>query len=181
MSKAFTRELDESADEDIRPLRPQLPPGTRNYITPAGARRLKERLDELLNKKQGAARAKTADSVVISEGEQRKLEGRIRNLQQVLQSVMVAEPPADKEKVCFGATVAVRRNNEGEEVYRIVGVEESDPEHGDISWISPLARALLSRRAGDKVQFRSPAGEQELSILSIHYETDDTSGRTNQE
>jgi transcription elongation factor GreB len=176
VSKAFTRESDEWADEEIRPLRPQLPAGTRNYITPPGARRLKERLDEILKKKQALTNGKSDDSVAISEGEQRKLEGRIRNLQQILQSVVVAEPPADKEKVCFGASVTVRHGNQGPEVYRIVGVEESDPEHGDISWISPLARALLSRRAGDKVHFRSPAGEQELSIVSIHYEGDGSIG-----
>ena len=84
-------------------------------------------------------------------------------------SPMAAQIPAEQEKVAFGATVLIRHGNGEEEAYRIVGVEEADPDHGSISWISPLARALLSRRAGDRVRFRSPAGEEELTILSGRY------------
>ena len=160
MSKAFTRESDDSNVDEIPPLRPQLPPGTRNYITREGADRLRQRLSALLEEKQ----TKSA-----SEAEKRKLEANIRNLQQILDSVVVAEIPADLEKIAFGATVALRHANGEEESLRIVGVDESDPDHGSISWISPLARALLSRRGGDKVRFRSPAGEEDLSILDVRY------------
>jgi transcription elongation factor GreB len=89
----------------------------------------------------------------------------IYNLQQTLGSIVVAEMPADQEKVAFGATVLIRRADGEEERYRIVGVEEADPESGSISWLSPLARALLTRRAGDRVQFRSEI----LTILSVTY------------
>src|SRR2546426_4481927 len=161
MSKAFTRESDESGAQEIPSFRPRLPPGTRNYITREGADRLKQRLNCLLEKKQGTA----------SEAEQRKIEAAIRNLQQILDSVVLAEIPADQEKIAFGATIMIRYGNGEEVAYRIVGVEEADPDHGSISWISPLAQALLSRRAGDKVRFRSPAGEEELTILSVRYST----------
>ena len=158
MSKAFTRESDDSDAETLPSPRPHLPPGTRNYITREGADQLKQRLNALLAKKQ---------ALTESEPDRRKLESAIRNLQQTLDSVIIAEIPADQEKVAFGATVTIRHGNGEEETYHIVGVEEADPEHGSISWISPLARALLSRRPGDKVQFRSPAGAEELTILSV--------------
>ena len=159
MSKAFTRESDDSAEEELTAPRPQLPPGTRNYITLAGAQRLKERVELLVNKKQAAE----------SEAESKKLESAIRNLKQRLDSVVVVEPPADTAKIAVGAIVHVRHRNGEEDTYQIVGVEETDPERGAISWISPLAKALLSRRAGEKVRFRIPAGEDELEILSVRY------------
>jgi len=96
-------------------------------------------------------------------------EADIRNLKLVMDSVIVPEIPADREKVAFGATVVIRHGNGEEETYQIVGVEEAGPERGSISWISPLARALLSRKARDKVPFRSPAGGEELTVLSVRY------------
>ena len=104
-----------------------------------------------------------------AEADQRKIEAAIRRLQQILDSVVVAEIPIDQDKVAFGATVMIRHGNGEEAAYRIVGVEESNPESGSISWISPLARALLSRRAGDKVRFRSPAVDEELTIMTVRY------------
>jgi len=160
MSKAFTRELDDSDAEELPGSRPQLPPGTRNYITPEGAARLKRRLDALLAQKE---------TVGGSEGERRRIETSIRKLQQVLESVVVAELPADREKAAFGALVVVRRGDGEEEAFRIVGVEEANPHEGSISWISPLARALLSRKTGDKVRFQSPGGSEELTIVSVSW------------
>ena len=169
MSKAFTRESDDdSGAEEIPSLRPQLPPDTRNYITREGADRLKQRLNDLLEKKQAFA-ARSNEAGPAWESDQRKIESAIRRLQQTLDSVVIAEVPADQGKVAFGATVTIRHGNGEETAYHIVGVEEADPERGSISWISPLARALLSWRAGDKVRFRSPAGDEELTILSVRY------------
>jgi transcription elongation factor GreB len=168
VSKAFTRESDDdSGAEEIPSLRPHLPPGTRNYITREGADRLKQRLNDLLEKKQALASASAAGTDL--EADQRKLESAIRRLQPILDSVVVAEIPADQEKIAFGAIVIVRHGNGEEGAYQIVGVEEAEPERGSISWISPLARALLSRRAGDKVRFQSPAGAEELTILTVRY------------
>jgi transcription elongation factor GreB len=169
VSKAFTRESDdESGAEDIPSFRPQLPPGTRNYITREGADHLKQRLSDLLEMKQVFA-ARSNEAGTGAESDQRKIESAIRRLQQILDSVVVAEIPVDQDKVAFGAVVMIRHGNGEEAAYHIVGVEEADPERGSISWISPLARALLSRRAGDKVQFRSPEGGEELTILSVRY------------
>jgi transcription elongation factor GreB len=169
VSKAFTRESDdESGAEEIASFRPQLPPGTSNYITRAGAERLNQRLNDLIQRKQALV-ASSNPAGTESETEQRKVESSIRKLQKILDSIIVAEMPADQEKVAFGATVTVRHGSGEEEAYHIVGIEEADPEHGSISWISPLARALFSRRAGDKVQFRSPAGDEELTIITVRY------------
>ena len=169
MSKAFTRESDdESGAEDIPSFRPQLPPGTRNYITREGADRLKQSLNDLLEKKQALATMINAAGTG-SEADQRKIESAIRRLQQILDSVVVAEIPVDQDKVAFGAVVMIRHGNGEEAAYHIVGVEEADPERGSISWISPLARALFSRRAGDKVRFRSPEGDEELTIMTVRY------------
>ena len=168
MSKAFTRESDdESGAEEIPSFRPQLPLGTKNYITREGADRLKQRLNDLLEKKQASASVNAAGTAL--EADQRKIESAIRRLQQILDSVVVAEIPADQDKVAFGATVMVRHGNGEESAYHIVGVEEADPDRGSISWISPLARALLSWRAGDKVRFRSPGGDEELTIMTMRY------------
>ena len=168
MSKAFTRESDDGFGAEETPsFRPQLPPGTRNYITREGADRLRQRLNDLLEKKQALASVGAAGMAL--EAEQRKIESAIRGLQQILDSVVVAEIPPDQEKVGFGATVTVRHENGEEASYCIVGVEEADPERGSISWISPLARALLSRREGDNVRFRSPAGSEDLTIMAVRY------------
>jgi transcription elongation factor GreB len=103
------------------------------------------------------------------EADRQKIESSIRKLKQTLDSVVIAEIPADHEKVAFGATVTVRHAAGDEESYRIVGVEEANPEQGEISWISPLAKALLARKVGDKLRFRSPAGDEELTILTVRY------------
>ena len=160
MSKAFTRESDDDpGSASVSLARQHLPPGTRNYITKEGASRLNRQLKLLLEQKQA----------VSIENEQRKLESEIRQLQLILNSVVVAEIPIDREKVAFGASVTVQDANGDEDAYRIVGVDEASPERGNISWISPLARAIMSRRVGEKVRFQSPSGVRELAILRISY------------
>ena len=156
MSKAFTRESDEN-EELVLPARVPLPPGVKNYITAAGAQRLGDRLASLL-----ASRT--------TENQQSQLrEARIRQLQEIVGSLVIAEPPAERAVVRFGATVTVRRQNETE-TYRLVGVDETDLDNNEISWLSPLAKVLLGKRAGDQVRFRLPAGMEELSIVSVTYQ-----------
>ena len=170
MSKAFTKESDDAGDDALPLLRPHLPPGVTNLITAAGAQRLRRELAELLDRKQRLADAK-AEASESSQADQRKLQPRIRQLQQILQSVVVTEHPAgDRGRVGFGARVTVRHANQEEITYRIVGVEESNPARDEISWVSPLARQLMGHRAGDRVRFRSPAGEEELEIVALAYE-----------
>src|ERR1043165_7201614 len=131
MSKAFTRESDDSGGEEIAPIRPRLPPGTTNYITRAGAECLQERLKTLIEEKEQLA---------TSSPDLRKLETNIRTLQQTLNSVVIAKPPPNLDKVAFGAIVCIRDQNGEEETYRIVGIDEAEPEKNLISWLSPLAR-----------------------------------------
>jgi transcription elongation factor GreB len=163
VSRAFKRESDESGAEEMPAVRPQLPPGATNYITQAGADRLRHRLNELLENKR-------ASTGVGSEADQRRRDASIRRIQATLESVVVAEPPADQRKIAFGASVTIRHEDGEEDEYLIVGVDEADPAAGRISWISPLARVLLSRRAGDMVRFQSPAGVEELTIVKVHYQ-----------
>jgi transcription elongation factor GreB len=169
VSKAFTRESDESGAEEIPSVRTQLPAGARNYITREGADRLRQRLNELVEKRHAGATIGTETDPVL-RADQRRIESEIRKTQSILDSLIIAETPADREKVAFGASVTVAYGNDEEEAYQIVGVDEADPAHGRISWISPLARALLSRRAGETVRFQSPAGDQQLTILKVQYD-----------
>jgi transcription elongation factor GreB len=163
VSRAFKRESDESGAEEMPAVRPELPPGTRNYISSEGADRLRHRLDELLETKRASGGGG-------DEAEQRRLDASIRRLQTTLESVVVAKPPADQKKVAFGAAVTIRHQDGEEDEYLIVGVDEADPATGRISWMSPLARVLLSRSAGDIVRFQSPAGVEELTIVKVHYQ-----------
>jgi transcription elongation factor GreB len=163
VSRAFKRESDESGAEEMPAVRPQLPSGTRNHITREGADKLRRRLNELLETKRASAGVDT-------EADQRRRDTIIRKLQATLESVVVAETPADQARIAFGASVTIRHEDGEEDEYRIVGVDEANPASGRISWISPLARVLLSKTAGDKIQFRSPAGLEELSIVKVHYE-----------
>ena len=169
VSKAFTRESDEMGPEELKPVRPQLPPGATNYITMAGADQLRQRLNELLEKKSAATDGASSSE---AQADQRRIDSSIRRLQATLGSIVVAEVPADQTKVAFGAAVVVRYSNGAEETYRIVGIDEADPSHDRISWISPLAQALLNHKAEDKLLFKSPAGEQELTILNVRYDSE---------
>ena len=152
MSKAFTRE-DDASESNFAPTRAPLPPGTQNYITPEGAAKIKSELDRLLERKRNATTPNPSTDT------------RIQYLQSLSQSLVLVEP-APSEVVRFGSTISVVQNG-SPETYRIVGVDEIDLDRDHISWLSPLARALMGRRAGDKLTFRAPAGPQEISITSI--------------
>lgn len=153
MSKAFTRESDDEV-EVVLPARAPLPFGVKNYITRAGADRLRDELASLLAREKSPAR-----------------ESRVRQLQEIIPTLVIAEPPAEKEVVRFGARVTVQRRA-GTEAYRLVGVDETDLDANEISWISPLAKVLLGKRAGDRLRFGSPgslSGVEELVVLSVEY------------
>jgi transcription elongation factor GreB len=156
MSKAFTRESDDAPD--LGPIRPiaALPPGVKNYITAAGAQKLRDELERLVK----AERPRPAS-----------LDQRIAQLESALRSaVIVPVPEKPWEEVRFGATVTVRDHTGEEERYRIVGIDEVDVDRGCVSWRSPLATAVLNARIGQRVRFRVPAGQRELEIVSIAYE-----------
>ncbi len=161
MSKAFTRESDDEAPLLARMPAP-LPPGVKNYMTPGGAQQLREDLKRLVEVERPR---------FLGKGELPALDQRIAVLSQSLQSAVVVEPPVVPDDVVrFGATVTVRDKTGEESRYRIVGIDEMDMDRDWISWRSPIAKALLNAKIGQKVRFKIPAGEQELEITNITYE-----------
>src|SRR5882672_1941232 len=145
MSKAFTRESDDQPDRLNRP-RPSslLPPGARNYLTPDGARRFREELEHLLQSERPQAPA------LPGPGDQKHqlsiVDQRIKRLQLCLQSAEVVHPPSVTEsRIRFGATVTVRDSRGANSRYRIVGVDEVDLDRSWVSWLSPVAKALLNK------------------------------------
>jgi transcription elongation factor GreB len=164
MSKAFTRESDDAPDELIsRPPRAPLPPGTKNYLTSQGADRLRQELDHLRERRVVLAASPETD---LKRSKLRQLEARIQTLDESLQTAVVVGS-VDTDQVRFGTTVVVRSRSGEESSYRIVGVDETDIDQGWVSWLSPIAKALLNARVGDRVRFRFPSGEEELEVLSI--------------
>ena len=185
MSKAFTRESDTDSEEEWEEPQAGLPPGTPNYITPEGHARLFSELDQLLR----VDRPKVVETVAwaASNGDRsengdyiygkrrlREIDRRIRFLTKRLEIAQVVDPAlqAGNDQVFFGATVTVCDEAGASHTYRIVGVDETDLARGHISWISPLARALLKSREGDTVRFQSPAGPREIEVESVRYETE---------
>jgi transcription elongation factor GreB len=166
MSKAFTKESDEGPGNEVH-LEPKdpLPAGVKNYVTPEGAAALREELSRL----EREPRRKTGGDKAARKALE-VLERRTQFLRDRVANMMVVDPGSqDKDSVHFGATVTVADEEGNEKVYRIVGVDESDPAQGKISWISPIAKALISARVGDVVTLELPDGNAELEILQIDY------------
>ncbi|MBA3650699.1 MAG: GreA/GreB family elongation factor [Chthoniobacterales bacterium] len=171
MSKAFTREENDGPDlPDLPPPVSILPEAARNFITAAGAENLRRELTELVNEKRPTFVAAATDDP-DAKRQLAALDQRIFQLEQSLQSAEVIVPPeGDAETVRFGATVIVRDRGGEESTYRIVGVNETDFDRGWVSWQSPIARALLNGKLGERVPFQFPSGEEELEIRAIDYE-----------
>ncbi len=171
MSKAFTREEDDGRDlPDLPPPVSVLPEGARNYITAAGAENLRRELTELVNEKRPPLVAATTDDR-DAKRQLAALDQRIFQLEQSLQSAeVIVSSEGDAETVRFGATVTVRDRGGEESIYRIVGVDKTDFDRGWVSWQSPIARALLNGKLGERVPFQFPSGEEELEIRAIRYE-----------
>jgi transcription elongation factor GreB len=169
MSKAFTREETDGPDiPDLPPLSSALAPGARNYITAAGAQKLRGELQRSVEI--------TRPSLASSDDPDAKrqlarLDQRIMQLEESLQSAEIVPPPDGAvELVRFGATVTVRESDGSEATYRIVGVDEIDLDRSWVSWMSPIAKALLNGKRGEHIRFKFPSGEETLEILDIQYE-----------
>ncbi len=177
MNKAFIDNDDDELEPSI-----QLPVGVKNYITPNGYRKLKEELDHLWKVERPALvkmitwaasngdRSENGD-YIYGKKRLREIDRRVRFLRKRLDQAEVVDPGqrGECEQVFFGATVTVCNNEGCENIYSIVGVDEADAGNGMISWISPLARALLKLREGEVALLRTPVGVQELEILSVAY------------
>jgi transcription elongation factor GreB len=186
MSKAFVRESDEEED---RPEEPHaLPVGFKNYMTPQGHRQLQEELRTLLR----VERPKVVDVVSWAAGNGdrsengdyiygkrrlREIDRRIRFLSKRLEIAQVVDPTQQKnlDQVFFGATVTYAHERGTERTITIVGVDEADLDRQQVSWISPIARALMKAREGDILELRTPAGIEHIEVLDIRYSGSDRS------
>ena len=182
MSKAFTKESD--GDDDDRDLADDVPTpdGSTNYITPAGHKRLNHELARLWT----VDRPKLVETIAwaASNGDRsengdyiygkrklREIDRRIRFLSKRLDSAVVVDNAGKQhDRVYFGATVSVLDESGAERTVSIVGVDELDPARGRVSWISPIATALLKASVGDVVTLRTPRGVEELEVVAIRYD-----------
>ena len=179
MSKAFVKENGHEP-EPSETHDAALPPGGKNYMTPAGFARLKAELAQLVERERPEVvkavawaaslgdRSENAD-YIYGKRRLREIDRRVRFLIKRLESAEVVHSSGrDTDQVFFGAAVRVR-SKEGEREVTIVGVDEVDAAHGRISWRSPVAVALIKAREGDTVVVRAPGGNEKLEILEVRY------------
>jgi transcription elongation factor GreB len=185
MSKAFTRESDDAPEDDFEgdDEKNPIPAGAKNYLTPHGWRRMRDELQWLVvterpqvtNVVSWAAklgdRSENAD-YQYGKKRLREIDRRIRYLTKRLEAGEVVDPATREEtdQVFFGATVVYADARGEEHTVRIVGIDEMDPAKNCVSWISPIARALIKAREGDVVTLSTPGGKEELEILEVRYE-----------
>ncbi len=181
MNKAFTRESEQD-DEEPDATAPPLPSGLKNYITPAGYKRLKDEALQLLDKErpelvkviQWAAsngdRSENAD-YIYGKRRLRQIDSRIRFLTKRMDIAVVIDPAVREasDQVFFGATVTLMNQTGEEKTYSIVGIDEADVSRGRISWISPLAKALIKAREGDTITVKTPGGDEKLEVTEVKY------------
>jgi transcription elongation factor GreB len=183
MSRAFVDESDSNIKEDDIPeLVIPLPPGVKNYMTPKGAETVKRELQELeqtvrpqlasqVSKNVTDGDSVNSDLVVSVRRKMRVIDRRIEYLSKMIDRMEVIDPKTQAaDCVRFGTTVTVMENGTYKRVFRIVGVDESDPKRGCISWISPIAKSLISRAVGDTVKISLPKGETHFKVAKIDYE-----------
>ena len=184
MSKAFTRESDveteePEADED---LHSGLPAGAKNYITPDGLERLRAELRHLARVERpqvveivawaagNGDRSENGD-YIYGKKRLREIDKRIRFLTRRIEIAEPVDPTRQtrRDRVFFGARVTFEDEGGRERTVRIVGVDETDPDRGEVSWVSPIARALLKSQEGDVVEVRTPAGPERIEVVRIEY------------
>lgn len=180
MSKAFTKETEADDDEDVG--LPALPAGGKNYMTPDGYQRMRAELLNLID----VERPKVVDIVswAASNGDRsengdylygkkrlREIDRRIRYLTRRLDIAEVVNPSVHhgNDQVFFGATVTYENQAGEQRTITIKGIDEVDNLKGEVSWVSPIARALLRAREGDEVALMTPGGLERLEILAVRY------------
>jgi transcription elongation factor GreB len=187
MSKAFVRDPEDGQEEDDRDLEALeseavVPGGAKNYVTPAGYARLRDEFKRLWEVERpeivktiawaaaNGDRSENAD-YIYGKRRLREIDRRIRFLSKRLELAEVVDPlrREERDRVFFGATVTVRSGAGETRRVTIVGIDEADPARGRVSWVSPIAKALLRARAGDVVTLRTPAGAEELDVVEVGY------------
>jgi len=182
MNKAFTREVDREDEDDDELEAPVLPAGAKNYITVAGYRRLRDELMTLLDGERPKVveavswAAKNGDrsengDYIYGKKRLREIDRRIRFLTRRLDIAEVVDPTLHhgNEQIFFGATVRYASDHGDERTIRIIGVDEAESARGEVSWIAPIARALLKARVGDEVRLVTPRGTETLEVLEVRY------------
>ena len=172
---------DGESDSDNEPEVDASVPGGKNYMTPAGAERMRQELRKLRYEERpevtrvvswaagNGDRSENGD-YLYGKKRLREIDKRMRFLAKRLESAEIVDPLAIQVAyVQFGATVTLRYEDDSEKTYSIVGIDEVDLARSRISWMSPLARALMRANEGDVVTFHSPKGQQEVEIVSVRY------------
>jgi len=182
MSKAFTRESDSQDDDDRDAAVPALPAGTKNYITPQGYQHLRAELMQLIDHERpkvvevvhwaasNGDRSENGD-YIYGKKRLREIDRRIRFLTKRLELAEVADPSRHHghDQIFFGATVTYANARGEQRTITIKGIDESDSLAGEVSWIAPIARALLKAREGDEVRLATPAGTETIEVLEVRY------------
>lgn len=181
MSKAFVKETDQD-DDDLDTGDVAVPAGQKNYMTPEGFAMLQKELKTLLEEE----RPKVVETVhwAASNGDRsengdyiygkrrlREIDRRVRFLIKRLEIAEVVDSSVHygRDQVFFGATVTYTREDGQEQTVRIVGIDEAEPLKGEVSWISPIARALIKAHEGDEVSLRTPSGAEMIEVLKVDY------------
>ncbi|MFZ4624745.1 MAG: transcription elongation factor GreB [Rhodoferax sp.] len=182
MSKAFTKEPEDAAEEDDDAPLPQLPANSKNYISPEGYARLRSELLALID----VERPKVVDVVhwAASNGDRsengdylygkkrlREIDRRIRFLTKRLEIAEVIDPSVHfgNQQVFFGATVSYLETGGPERTITILGIDEAVSSRGEVSWVAPIARTLLKARPGDILKLATPLGAVEIEVTEVRY------------
>jgi transcription elongation factor GreB len=183
MNKAFTREADSSdVDDDDDIALPEVPSGTKNYVTPDGYARLRAELLALLDVERPKVvetvswAAKNGDrsengDYIYGKKRLREIDRRIRFLTKRLDIAEVVDASVHhgRDQVYFGATVTYANQRGEEHTITIKGIDEANSAHGEVSWVAPIARALLKSRIGDEVALVTPGGLEKIEIIEVAY------------
>jgi transcription elongation factor GreB len=183
MNKAFVKESDEGLDEDDEaPQSPDTPKNLKNYISPTGLARLKSELLQLLDTDRpevvklvswaasNGDRSENGD-YLYGKKRLREIDRRIRFLMKRIDAAEVVDASLNfgNDKVFFGATVEILRENGDEQTIKIVGIDEVDTGRGLVSWIAPISKALIKHGVGEEVLLHTPLGPEMIEILSVQY------------
>jgi transcription elongation factor GreB len=188
MSKAFTKESDSDADDEPEDDGPALLPGTKNYMTPEGFAALRAEHRQLLKVERpkivevvswaagNGDRSENGD-YIYGKKRLREIDRRVRFLSKRLEAAEVVDPAqrTNFDQVFFGATVTYANQDDALRTITIVGIDEADVDKGQVSWISPIARALLKARVGDSVDINTPHGKETIEVVAITYGAPDPS------